>query len=131
MGSPDRPHSWTATADVVTLLLAAAADPTAHGRAWHVPTAPPRTQQEALADVAAAAGVPAPKVVGTSPALLRAVGVAVPMVREIAGTVYQFSAPFVIDDSAARRHFGLEPQSWGRTVRAALDRTRPARVVTR
>lgn len=124
IGSPDQAHSWTATADVVTLLVAAAADPTAHGRAWHVPTAPPRTQREALADVAAAAGVPAPKVVGTAPALLRVVGVAVPVVREIAGTAHQFSAPFVIDDSAARAHFGLQPQPWATTLEQVLARAR-------
>lgn len=121
MGSPDQPHSWTATRDVAALLVAAAADPSAHGRPWHVPSAPPRTQREALADLADLAGVPAPKVRGTSPALLRAVGVVVPMVREIAGTVYQFTAPFVLDDSAARRHFGLDHAPWTQTLQRALD----------
>lgn len=120
MGSPDRRHSWTATGDVVTLLLAAAADPGAHGRAWHVPSAPPRTQREALADLAAAAGAPAPTVRGTSPALLRAVGVVVPMVREIAGTVYQFADDFVIDDSAARDRFGLTHTPWEQTLQRVL-----------
>ena len=121
VGSPDRRHSWTATADVVTLLLAAAADPTAHGRAWHVPSAPPRTQREALTDLAGVAGrTAAPKVRGTSPALLRAVGLVVPMVREIAGTAYQFADDFVIDDSAARRHFGLSHTPWPDTIRRVL-----------
>ncbi|WP_091412327.1 NAD-dependent epimerase/dehydratase family protein [Friedmanniella luteola] len=121
MGSPDRAHSWTATGDVVALLLAAAADPTAYGRAWHVPSAPPRTQREALTDLAAAAGLTAaPKVRGTSPALLRAVGLVVPVVREIAGTVYQFADDFVIDDSAAREHFGLTHTPWPDTVRRVL-----------
>ena len=122
MGSPDQPHSWTATADVAALAVAAAADQTAHGRAWHVPTAPPRTQREALADLAALAGVPAPRVSGTAPALLRAVGTLAPYVREVAGTVYQFSAPFVLDDSAARAHFGLQPQPWAETRSCVLDR---------
>ncbi len=121
LGSPDRPHSWTATADVATLLLAAAADPSAHGRVWHVPTAPPRSQRQALTDLAELAGAPTPRVRGTAPALLRAVGTVVPMVRELAGTVYQMSAPFVVDDTAARRHFGLEPTPWPTTLRHALS----------
>lgn len=121
MGSPDQPHSWTATADVVALVLAAAADPTAHGRAWHVPTAAPRTQREALTELAALAGAPTPRVSGTAPALLRAVGTVVPFVREVAGTVYQFSDPFVVDDSAARTHFGLQPQDWTVTLRRVLE----------
>ncbi len=121
MGDPDQPHSWTATADVVALVVAAAADPTSHGRAWHVPTAPPRTQREALGDLAALAGAPAPRVAGTPASLLRAVGTVAPYVREVAGTVYQFTAPFALDDSAARAHFGLQPQPWERTLRRVLE----------
>ncbi|WP_380163648.1 NAD-dependent epimerase/dehydratase family protein [Jannaschia sp. R86511] len=120
MGSPDQPHSWTATADVVALLVAAAADPTSHGRAWHVPTAPPRTQRQALTDLAELAGAPAPRVAGTPAALLRAVGTVAPYVREVAGTVYQFTDPFVVDDSAAREHFGLRPQPWATTLAQVL-----------
>jgi nucleoside-diphosphate-sugar epimerase len=111
----DRP-----TGDVAALLVAAAADPTAHGRAWHVPVAPPRTQREALADLAALAGVPVPTVKGTSPVLLRLVGTVAPAVREVAGVSYQFAEPFVLDDSAAREHFGLEPSPWAETLRRAL-----------
>lgn len=130
MGSPDRPHSWTATADVVALVVAAAADDSSHGRAWHVPTAPPRTQREALADVAALAGAPAPRVSGTAPLLLRAVGTVAPYVREIAGTVHQFSDPFVIDDSAARAHFGLQPQPWATTLQQVLQQAAAATAPT-
>ncbi|MGB6023185.1 MAG: NAD-dependent epimerase/dehydratase family protein, partial [Ornithinimicrobium sp.] len=34
MGAADQPHSWTAVKDVARLLVAAAADPSAHGQAW-------------------------------------------------------------------------------------------------
>jgi len=120
VGSPDQPHSWTATVDVAQLLVAAAADPTAHGRAWHVPSAPPRSQREALADLAVRAGAPTPTVRGTSPAMLRLVGTVAPAVREVAGVAYQFVGPFVVDDSATRTHFGLEPTPWAETLRLVL-----------
>jgi hypothetical protein len=87
VGSPDQPHTWTATGDVAALLVAAAADPTAHG---------------------------------TSPVLLRLVGTVAPAVREVAGVSYQFAEPFVLDDSAAREHFGLQPSPWHETLRRAL-----------
>lgn len=121
MGHPDQPHSWTATADVVALVVAAAADATSHGRAWHVPTAAPRTQRQALTDLAELAGAPTPRVGGTPPSLLRAVGTVAPYVREVAGTVYQFTDPFVVDDSAARAHFDLRPQPWEQTLRRVLE----------
>ncbi len=85
-----------------------------------MPSAPPRTQRQALTDLADLAGAPAPTVRGTSPALLKVLGVAVPAVREIAGVAYQFAAPFVLDDSDARRHFGLEATPWAVTLRAVL-----------
>lgn len=61
---------------------------------------------------------------GTPPALLRALGTFVPMLRELAGTVYQFSEPFVIDDAAARRHFGVTPQPWDTTMARIVEQAR-------
>lgn len=124
IGSADEPHSWTTVHDTATLLLSAAADPSAHGRAWHVPTAPPRTQREALGDLAAAAGAPRPRISTTGRSTLRVLGLFSPMMRELAGTAYQFGGPFVLDDSAARRHFGLQPQPWDATVARVVERAR-------
>ena len=38
-GDLDAPHSWTYVGDVARTLIAVAADETAWGRAWHVPSA--------------------------------------------------------------------------------------------
>ncbi len=116
LGDADQPHSWTTTHDTARLLVAAAADEQAHGRAWLVPTAPPRTQREALTDIAAAAGLPAPRVSVLGPRAMRTLGVVVPMLRELAGTAYQFTAPFVVDSSVTQAHFGWGPQDWAQTV---------------
>jgi nucleoside-diphosphate-sugar epimerase len=43
LGSPDKPHTWTYTEDVSRMLVTAARDERAWGRAWHVPSNPPRT----------------------------------------------------------------------------------------
>ena len=57
------------------------------------------------------------------PRVLRASGVFVPMLRELSGTAYQFTAPFVIDHSDTVNRFGWGAQDWeetlGRVVEAA------------
>jgi nucleoside-diphosphate-sugar epimerase len=112
IGSPDQPHTWTYTHDVARMLVTAAADERAWGRAWHVPSNPPRTQREAIADLADVAGVPMVKV-GTVPRLaLRALGLVNPMMRELGETYYQFSEPFVMDSGDAERTFGITATPW-------------------
>jgi len=121
LGSADQSHTWTYTGDTARLLVAAAADPTAHGRAWHVPSNPPRTQRQAVADMAEIAGLPMVKVTTLPTWLLRVGGVAVPMLREVVPMLYQFTRPFVLDDSAARAHFGLEPTPWSQVLTETIE----------
>ncbi len=126
VGDPDQAHSWTTTRDTAAALVAAAGDVEATGRVWHVPTNPPRTQREALADVARAAGVPLPRVSGVGESTLRLMGLFDPVVRELRGTLYQFTAPFVIDDSETRTRFGLVPEPWVAAVSRVAAEGRPA-----
>ena len=112
LGSADQPHSWTYIADVAHMLVTAATDERAWGQVWHVPTNPARTQREAVHDLCRAAGV-APVKVGVLPhVVVRAAGLAIPMMRELEETRYQFVRPFVLDSSAAERTFGLTPTPW-------------------
>lgn len=114
--SADVPHTWTAVDDVARLAVTVADDERAWGRAWHVPSAAPRTQRQVVADLARVAGVPTPEV-GEHPALLlRALGAVNPMVRELREVAYQLERPFVMDSTAAQRTFGLEPTPWGTTL---------------
>ena len=124
LGSADQPHSWTTTHDTARLLVQLAEDENAHGRAWIVPSAPPRTQREALGDIALAAGAPRPRISVLGPWALRTVGLVVPMVRELSGTAYQVTAPFVVDDAATRRHVGWEAEAWVHTVGRVVDAAR-------
>ncbi len=112
VGSLDQPHSWTTTHDTAATLVTVIADPDAHGRVWHVPSEAPRTQRQALTDLAHAAGLPLPPVSATGATTLRAVGLVNPTVKELLGTLYQFTGPFVIDDRETRDRFGLVPEPW-------------------
>lgn len=121
IGRTDQPHTFTDVLDVARTLTAAATDPTAHGQVWHVPSNPPKTQVQALTDMLAAAGKPAVRVRGIPAGLLRAGGLVSPMTREIAEMSYQWTRPYVLDDSAARAHFGIEPTPWDQVCRRTVE----------
>jgi nucleoside-diphosphate-sugar epimerase len=118
IGDPDAPHSWSYIPDVAATLATLGTDPRAEGRAWHVPTTPPRSQRQALADLARAMGVEPKGVSGVPWPLLRAAGVAVPLVRELVDIRHQWDAPFVLDSAETTEVFGLTPTPWDDVVRA-------------
>jgi len=118
IGDPDAPHSWSYIPDVAATLVTLGTDPRAEGRAWHVPTTPARSQRQALADLAHAMGVEPGGVSGVPWPLLRAVGVAVPVVRELVDIRHQWDAPFVLDSAETTEVFGLAPTPWDDVVRA-------------
>ena len=110
--SADTPHTWTAVNDVARLLVTVAADERGLGRAWHVPSNPPRTQREAVHDLCHVAGVDSVRVREHPAVLIRALGLVNPLIRELAEVSYQFENPFVLDSSAAEQTFGLVPTPW-------------------
>jgi nucleoside-diphosphate-sugar epimerase len=118
IGDPDAQHSWSYIPDVAATLATLGTDPRAEGRAWHVPTTPPRSQRQALADLARAMGVEPKGVSGVPWPLLRAAGVAVPLVRELVDIRHQWDAPFVLDSAETTEVFGLPPTPWDDVVRA-------------
>jgi nucleoside-diphosphate-sugar epimerase len=112
IGRTDRARTWTFTGDMVTMAITAGRDPMAWGRAWHVPSGPPRTQRQVVSDLASAAGVKQVPVRALPASVLFAAGVVSPLMRELRETEYQFRQDFVMDGSAAAETFGLEPASW-------------------
>ena len=125
IGDPDAPRSWGFMSDVATTLASLGTDERALGRAWHVPSAPPRSQRQALADLAAAMGRPPVPVSPVPWPVLRAVGLAAPMMREVVEVRHQFDQEFVTDSSATTEVFGLTPTPWAEVV-AATAGTAPA-----
>jgi nucleoside-diphosphate-sugar epimerase len=117
VGDPDVPRGWSYLPDVAATLVLLGTDDRALGRAWHVPSTI-RSQRQAITDLAHALGAGSPKVSGMPWPLLRAVGVAVPLLREVVDVRHQFDQPYVIDASATTATFGLEPTPWEDVVRA-------------
>jgi nucleoside-diphosphate-sugar epimerase len=120
-GDPDLPHSWSDVADVAATVVAAAADPQAHGRIWFAATNPPRTQRELLTEVLAAVGKPMVKTSRFPGWTLRALAAAVPFLRELQGVQYQFTGPWVIDSAATQRELGIVPTPWPEVLRRTAE----------
>jgi nucleoside-diphosphate-sugar epimerase len=123
VGDPDVLRSWAYLPDVAATLATLGTDERALGRAWHVPSAPPRSQRQALADLAAALSSPAhparPVRVSRIPwSVLRGIGLVSPMMREIVDVRHQFDREYVIDASATTATFGLAPTPWDEVVAA-------------
>ncbi|MFC8923288.1 NAD-dependent epimerase/dehydratase family protein [Cellulosimicrobium sp. NPDC057127] len=125
IGRTDLPHSFTDVHDAARTLVAAAADPGAHGRTWHTPSNAPRTQEQALTDVLASVDLPPVRVRSLRGAGLAAAALVSPLLRELRELAYQWERPYVLDDSAARARFGIEPIPWDEVCRrTATNRDR-------
>jgi hypothetical protein len=116
LGAIDHPHTWTAPADVATLMRVVASDKRAWGKAWHVPSNKPKTQREVVMDIAAELGVADAKVGPIPKPILWVLGRFNPVIRELSNGNYMFTAPFVMDDSASREMFDLEPTAWATII---------------
>ncbi len=121
LGRVDQPHTFTDVRDAARVLVAAFDDPGAHGRVWHVPSNAPRTQHEIIDELMDAAGRARVKVRAISPALLRALGIVSPQLREVAQMSYQFTRPYILDGYAAQNRFGLDPTDWDDVLRRTLE----------
>jgi nucleoside-diphosphate-sugar epimerase len=119
-GPLDVPHTWTDVRDVAALLAVGVSDERALGRAWHVPSTPPLAIGELAGIAARELDVPR-KLLPLPYAAVWAAGVTDPFIRELRETQHQFRRPFVLDSSAARTTFGLEPHPIEDSVRFDLE----------
>lgn len=109
---PDQPHSWAAVEDAAATLAALGRQEQAWGSAWIVPTAPPATVREVLRGLAARAGAGEPRLRRVPRWLLTAGGLAIPILREVTGVLYQFERPFVSDGSETTELLGVAATPW-------------------
>lgn len=126
LGRPDVEHSWSYVADVVATLIAVARDDRALGRAWHVPTGPPLSFEQLVAEFAGVAGTEPVKVRSLPNALVKVAGLFSPLMRELPEMRYQFDRPFVIDAADTTETFGITPTPLHEQLRATIDAYRAA-----
>ncbi|WAS98915.1 NAD-dependent epimerase/dehydratase family protein [Nannocystis punicea] len=117
-GDPDLPHAYTDVEDVARALATLGTSDRGFGQVWHIPT-PPAESTRGLAQRLGRALGRDVDVTSVPRWLVRALGLASPMMRELAEMMYQWEVPFLVDDAKFRAAFG-----WSATpVDEAVART--------
>jgi len=118
---PDAVHTYHYVPDVAAGLAALGTAPDdCYGRPWMLPCAPAGTLRQLIDRLATPLGRRIE--IGVLPRwLLKAAGLAVPIVRELNEMAYQWEGPFVVDDSRFRERFGVLPIDADQAAQATVD----------
>ena len=129
VGRLDAAHSLSYTPDIAAHLAVLGTEDAALGRAWHLPVLGSPTGGEFVRTVHRIAGIDAEPGLVT-PLMNRLAGIFVANAREGNELMYEFTAPFVVDDSAFRAAFPGHPATeLDAAVAAALEGMRAHRTV--
>ena len=124
LGDIDVKHTWTYPLDVSRLMQIVAKDSKAWGKAWHVPSNEAKTQKELVTELAAVAGVKNPKLSSVPNVMWNLLAVFNPLMKALKETAYQMERPYILDDSAARKAFGMQPTEWKLILKEVVADTR-------
>jgi nucleoside-diphosphate-sugar epimerase len=119
----DTPHTYHYIPDVahgLAMLGLADEGVVAQAPLWMLPCQPAVSTREMVQRFAAGLGHDIP--LNEMPRwLLNALGLVVPMVRELKEMAYQWDEPFIVDDSRFRAAFGVQPTPVDEAACATLD----------
>jgi hypothetical protein len=101
-----------------------ASDSRAWGKAWHVPSNEAKTQNEVVSELASTAGVSNPKLSSVPTVIWNLIALFNPLMRALKETAYQMQRPYILDDSAARETFGMQPTPWNQILKEVVAETR-------
>jgi len=106
--NPDTPHTYHFIPDVAQGLKALGEGPEdVLGRPWMLPCAPAETSRSLVRRFGGALGREI-TIRGMARPLRWAVGLFLPILREVEEMLYQWEAPFEVDDARFRAQFGME-----------------------
>jgi hypothetical protein len=107
--NPDTIHTYHYIPDVAAgLLTLGCAESDVYGRPWMLPCAAPRSTRELVARFSRKLGREI-KLARVPRWILKAMGIFVPLLREVDEMLYQWGEPFVISDRRFRERFRQEP----------------------
>ncbi len=120
MGRQDQPHALSFLPDIAAGLVTLGEHPEADGQVWHLPVSPALTGAEWAERTAAIAGREVKPSTVTRPMLV-ALGLFMPLLRELRETLYQWERPWLVDDAKFRAAFGAEATDVDEGIRRALQ----------
>jgi nucleoside-diphosphate-sugar epimerase len=120
LGNPDLPHTYTYIRDFARGLVTLSEHEAAFGRAWHVPSAATISTRAFADRVAAEIGQPV-KLRPAGKGMMLVAGLFVKEIREMQEMVYEFTEPFVVDDSQFRATFGHEATPHADAIRETVQ----------
>jgi nucleoside-diphosphate-sugar epimerase len=117
---PDAIHTYHYIPDVAAGLAALGTAPDdACGRPWMLPCAPAGTLGDLVARLSKPLGREV-RITALPRWVMKAMGLFVPILRELDEMAYQWEGPFVVDDSRFRKRFGLLPTDLDEAARATV-----------
>lgn len=128
LANPQMPHSYSYVPDVARGLAILGTHEAAPGNVWHLPVAAQLTTTQLVQRFAAAAGTQV-KVRQIPRWLLAGGGVFWPLLAAINEMNYQWEIPYLLDDGAFRRTFGVEPTPLHEAIDASLRPFMPTQTV--
>lgn len=120
MGDPDQSHSYSYTPDVAAALAILGTADGATGEVWHLPISETRTTRRLVDSIFQTAGA-RPRLLAAGGLTLRALGLVKPAMREYLHTLYQFTGPWVVDDTKFRTAFGDPTTPLDEAIASTLD----------
>jgi nucleoside-diphosphate-sugar epimerase len=105
MGNPNQLHSYSYAPDVAKGLIALGAAQAPSGEIWHLPIAETLTTRQFVDAIYAAARHPT-RLTAAGRTALALIGLVKPELKELRHTLYQFTEPWVVDDTKFRTTFG-------------------------
>jgi nucleoside-diphosphate-sugar epimerase len=126
-GDIAQPHSFAYMPDFARALLDVASAEDALGQIWHIPHAPALPIRDVLAQVYELAGQPL-KVQVMPRWVVKALGLVMPIMRELDEMYFQWDRPYRVDDTKFTQRFGWPATPLADGLARTLDwyRARPA-----
>ncbi len=121
LGRMDVKHSYTYTPDAAKATALLGNTPEAFGEVWHLPTAAdPPTMKEYVEQIAAELGV-APKYRVASKFLIGAMGLFMPLMKELVEMFYQYDRDYIFDSSKFENRFNLPPTNYREGIKQIVE----------
>ena len=116
-----QPHSFTYTPDAAKGLYILATTESAYGQTWHLPTASPALTGNEFVAIAAKYMHASPGVQVLPKWLIGALGLFVPIMKELGEMLYQNEFPYHFDSSKFEKTFNFKPTSYEDGIRQTAE----------